>query len=235
VWRSLGAAQELTHASPATTATAADGAPKASPLGTTSHAAPPSAEAAPPSAEAAPPSAEAVPPPPRVDVAPSRLEAASRAQPASPIARTTNVAVALGGPAPAPGVPSAIASASASDLFDSANSARRVGDTALALARYDALERQFPESRESRLARATTGKLLLDRGDAVGALGRFDAYLASGAAELREEAMAGRATALERLGRDDEEARAWTALLASFPRTPYAAHARVRVGRSLPQ
>ena len=108
-------------------------------------------------------------------------------------------------------------------------------DTAGALALYDDLERQYPASSEARLANATTARLLLDQGNAGGALSRFDSYLASGAGELREEAMAGRATALERLGREDEESRAWALLLASYPRTPYAAHARARVGRSLPQ
>ena len=124
---------------------------------------------------------------------------------------------------------------SASAMFDAANVARRSGDTAGALALYDGLERQYPTSREARLANATTARLLLDQGNAAGAVNRFDAYLASGASELREEAMAGRATALERLGRDEEEARAWALLLATYPRTPYAAHARARVGRSLPQ
>ncbi len=124
---------------------------------------------------------------------------------------------------------------SASAMFDAANAARRSGDTAGALALYDGLERQYPASREARLANATTARLLLDQGNAAGAVNRFDAYLASGASELREEAMAGRATALERLGRDEEEARAWALLLATYPRTPYAAHARARVGRSLPQ
>jgi hypothetical protein len=124
---------------------------------------------------------------------------------------------------------------SAGSLFESANRARRSGDIATALASYDALERQFPNSREASATKETTGRLLLDRGDPAGALARFDAYLASGSTELREEAMAGRATALERLGRDEDEARAWAALLAAFPRTPYAAHARARVGRTLPQ
>jgi len=123
----------------------------------------------------------------------------------------------------------------ASGLFESANTARRSGDTVTALARYDALEAQFPSTREARVAKATTGKLLLDRGDSVGALARFDAYLASGSSELREEAMAGRATALERLGRGDEESRAWAALLATYPGTPYGAHARTRIARSLPR
>ena len=127
----------------------------------------------------------------------------------------------------------------ASGLFESANAARRSGDTVTALARYDALESQFPSTREAHVAKATTGKLLLDRGDSASALARFDAYLASGAAELREEAMAGRATALERLLRGDEESRAWEALVATYPGTPYGTHARARIAassrRSLPQ
>lgn len=123
----------------------------------------------------------------------------------------------------------------AAGLFESANAARRSGDAATALARYDALDAQFPASREARVAKATTGRLLLDRGDSSAALARFDAYLASGSPELREEAMAGRATALERLGRADDEARAWSALLATYPGTPYGAHARARIARSLPR
>ncbi len=140
--------------------------------------------------------------------------------------------------APAPVAPIAATVApvptTASGLFESANSARRSGDTVTALSRYDALEAQFPGTREARAAKATTGKLLLDRGDSLGALSRFDAYLASGASELREEVMAGRATALERLGRVDEESRAWEALVATYPGTPYGTHARLRIGASSP-
>ena len=169
--------------------------------------------------------------------------AAFAATPAHPAALTPSPSPAVGiatsatslpapAPAPAPVAP-APAPSSASALFDSANAARRSGDTSTALARYDALDRQFPQTAEARLSKATTGKLLLDRGDAAGALARFDAYLASGASELREEAMAGRATALERLGRGDDEVRAWAALLAAYPGTPYALHAKTRVGRSL--
>jgi hypothetical protein len=129
-------------------------------------------------------------------------------------------------PAPA----SSFAPGSASALFDAANTARRAGETALALSRYDALGAKYPTSPEAHIAKAISAKLLLDRGDAAGALTRFDAYLASGSSTLREEAMAGRATALERLGREDEEARAWAALVSTYPGTPYASHARLRVG-----
>jgi TolA-binding protein len=151
---------------------------------------------------------------------------------ATPVPVPVAVAVPPGTPSPV-GIAPAPVPSTASALFASATAARRDGDTATAIARYDALEQQFPQTAEARLAKATTGKLLLDRGDAAGALARFDAYLASGASELREEAMAGRATALERLGRGDEEVRAWAALIAAYPGTPYAVHAKTRVGRSL--
>ncbi|MDB5215805.1 MAG: hypothetical protein JWO86_3732 [Myxococcaceae bacterium] len=166
-------------------------------------------------------------PPPVAAVAVAVTLTSARTAPIAPIAPTALTPAPMPAPMPMP-MPT-----TASALFDSANAARRDGDTASALARYDALERQFPQTAEARVAKATTGKLLLDRGDAGGALSRFDAYLASGSTELREEAMAGRATALERLGRSDDEVRAWAALLAAYPGTPYAVHAKTRVGRSL--
>ncbi len=124
--------------------------------------------------------------------------------------------------------PSLANAPSAAALFESANAARRAGDVTTALARYDTLETQFAGSREARLAKATAGRLLLDRGEPARALRHFDAYLASGSTELREEAMAGRATSLERLGRTEEESRAWATLLATYPGTAYASHAKAR-------
>jgi TolA-binding protein len=118
----------------------------------------------------------------------------------------------------------------AAALFDEANDARRRGDYARTLTLYHELESRFPHAREALLARATAGKLLLDRGDASGALAYFDSYLSAPGGELREEAMAGRATALERVGREGDARRAWSALLAAFPSTPYAAHAKARLG-----
>jgi TolA-binding protein len=116
----------------------------------------------------------------------------------------------------------------AAALFDAANDARRQGDYARTLALHRELQTRHGQSREAQVSRATVGRLLLDRGDPGGALTSFDAYLAAGGGELGEEAMAGRATALERLGRADEARRGWEALLTAFPSTPYAAHARAR-------
>jgi hypothetical protein len=174
-------------------------------------------------------------------VAPPVVMTGAPAAPSVPSVMRTNLPVAAPAPVPSAAAPvgtvpaSSSALASAASMFDAANAARRAGDTTTALALYDDLDRQFSGTPEARLAKATTGRLLLDQGDSGGALGRFDTYLRSGAPELREEAMAGRATALERLGRDDEESRAWAALLATYPETPYASHARARVARSLPR
>jgi TolA-binding protein len=91
---------------------------------------------------------------------------------------------------------------------------------------------RYPQSHETQVSRMMVARLLLDRGDASGALSGFDAYLRAGSGELREDALAGRATALERLGRTDEARRAWMALLDQYPNTAYGAHARSRVEAS---
>ncbi len=117
----------------------------------------------------------------------------------------------------------------AASVFEAANDARRHGDYPRSLALHRALESRFPTSREAHVSRATTGQLLLDLGDPSGALASFEAYLATGSGELGEEAMVGRATALERMGRADDARRAWQALLAAFPDSPYAAHAKRRL------
>jgi TolA-binding protein len=118
---------------------------------------------------------------------------------------------------------------SASSVFEQASLARRHGDYTKALRLERELQSRFPASREAHVARATTGQLLLDLGDPSGALSSFESYLTSGSGELGEAAMVGRATALERLGRSGEARRAWQALLAAFPDSPYAAHAKRRL------
>jgi TolA-binding protein len=128
----------------------------------------------------------------------------------------------------APSLPARAIETSAS-VFEAANEARRHGDYTRSLGLHRELESRFPTSREAHVSRATTGQLLLDLGDPTGALASFDAYLATGSGELGEETMVGRATALERLGRADDARRAWQALLAAFPDSPYAAHAKRRL------
>ncbi len=118
---------------------------------------------------------------------------------------------------------------SATAIFDAANEARRSGDHARALELHRQLESTYPKSREAHASQAIVGRLLLDRGDAAGALVRFDAYLAQGSGPLDETARVGRALAFERLHRADEARAAWQAVLTAFPETPWAEHARTRL------
>jgi hypothetical protein len=115
------------------------------------------------------------------------------------------------------------------EMFETASEARRHGDYGRVFDVDRDLERHYPTSREAQVLRAVVGRVLLDRGDPAGGLAKFDSYLAAGGGDLAEEAMVGRATALDRLGRNDEASLAWSALVASFPDTPYAAHAKARL------
>jgi TolA-binding protein len=131
--------------------------------------------------------------------------------------------------------PVAVASPSAvgpAELFDAESDARRRGDYGRAIDVDRDLEGRYPTSREAQVSRAIVGRLLLERGHPSDALARFDAYLAAGAGPLGEEAMIGRATSLDRLGRPTEATAAWSALLAAYPATPYASHVRARLGGS---
>jgi len=118
---------------------------------------------------------------------------------------------------------------SASSLFERANAARRRGETQAANILYTELQSRFPESAEARLSVAILARLALDRGNPGAALVGFDSYLRSGNPSLREQAMEGRALARERLGRVEEEKRAWRDLLNAFPRSAYADHAEKRL------
>lgn len=117
-------------------------------------------------------------------------------------------------------------------LFTAEADARRRGDGARVLELHAQLVARYPQSREAQVSRMMVARMLMDRGDAAGALSGFDAYLRNGSGELREDALAGRATALDRLGRTDEGRRAWMALLDQYPNTAYGAHARSRVEAS---
>jgi TolA-binding protein len=114
-------------------------------------------------------------------------------------------------------------------LFDAGNKARNEGDYGRAITLHRRLETTFPQSREAHTSYATLGRLLLDRGDAAGALAAFDAYRAKGPGPLDEVVLVGRATALERLGRDADARVTWTELLREFPDTPYREHAESKL------
>ena len=137
--------------------------------------------------------------------------------------------------APAPSAAPHFARPEAAALFAQANRARSGGQHAGAVRLYRELLVRFPTSPETRLSRATLGRLLLDDGDAQGALEQIDAYLRDGDLTLREEAIANRAMALGRLGRAGDEAAAWSELLTAYPQSIHAARARARVGEIGPR
>jgi TolA-binding protein len=120
--------------------------------------------------------------------------------------------------------------ATAAELFADANRARREGDVPLALRRYAELGRSYPGSREELTSRVVVGDLLLVEGPTRDALRSYDSYLAaSPTGTLAEEALVGRAVALMRLGRRDEERAAWTKLLREHPDSVQNDRARRRL------
>src|ERR1700722_13398457 len=145
---------------------------------------------------------------------------------ALPSAATTSLESSV---APVPDAPVGSASTeSAASFFGAEAEARRLGDLAKVLELHAKLVARSPDSHETQASRMVVAHMLLDRGDAGRALSAFDAYLRAGSGELREDAFAGRATALERLGRNEDARQAWMTLLDRYPGTAYAAYARAR-------
>lgn len=133
----------------------------------------------------------------------------------------------------APVAPKSSASArvpTAAELFANATAARREKKDDEAIRLYRELQRRYPDSREAKASRVVLGQLLLDRTDPNQALGEFDRYLDGGAkGAVTEEALVGRAVALQKLGKREEERAAWQQLLAKFPNTVHAARAKERI------
>jgi TolA-binding protein len=113
-------------------------------------------------------------------------------------------------------------------LFARANEARRFGDHARSAHYYRALIEGYPASPEAHEALALLGRMLLDDGDAEGALRCFEEYLRVGGV-LREDVMLGRALSLRRLGRVGDETRALEDLVAAYPRSVHGERARHRL------
>ena len=116
----------------------------------------------------------------------------------------------------------------ASALFERGEKLRREGRAAAAIAIYRRLQATFPETPEARLSFAFAGQLLLGQKRPDDALAQFDRHLKAGG-EVGEEALAGRATALEELHRNADAIAAWKSLLARYPGSVYAGRARARL------
>jgi hypothetical protein len=118
-------------------------------------------------------------------------------------------------------------------LLGEARAARARGDNARARVLYARVARLAAGKPAGAVAEVAIGVLLLERADgsdARAALEAFDRYLAAApAGALREEAMAGRARALERLGERARAVAAWQALLDDHPRSLQAPLARQRL------
>jgi TolA-binding protein len=178
-------------------------------------------------------------------------DAVARAEPKKPLPIKTSVSSGGAETTPAPaeepaGVPrpeglvraespAAPGGAHAKELFAQANAKRRAGDESGARRLYQELQQRYPQSPEAEVSRVALGRLLLERSqDPKAALDQFDRAMNqpghSDQAGLAEEALFGRATALMRLERTDDERKTWLLLLDRFPGSVYAdrAHARLR-------
>jgi TolA-binding protein len=121
------------------------------------------------------------------------------------------------------------APSTAASLFADASAARREGDLNQARRLYLELQARFPASREASVSRVSVGKLLASEGRAREAEAAFAAYLRSGALDLREEALVGRADALRALGRTADERSAREELIRLHPASVHAVRARERL------
>jgi TolA-binding protein len=124
------------------------------------------------------------------------------------------------------------AAPSAAELFANANASRSEGQARRALSLYGELQRRYPASAEAEVSHVSLGRVMLDLGQTSGALTQFDRYLSrKPGGPLAQEALFGKASALARLGRLDDERRTWETLLARFPKSIYRDRANERLGQ----
>ncbi len=118
--------------------------------------------------------------------------------------------------------------ANAAALLRQANKARGLGEVDRAVVLLQGLQHQFQNTPEARVSMVSLGKLLMLKGSPDAALQQFSNYLAA-PGPLEEEALVGRAQALESLGHASEERGTWERLLTRFPSSVYAGPARKRL------
>jgi hypothetical protein len=116
-------------------------------------------------------------------------------------------------------------------LFEQAVAARRGGQHALAASLFEQLQHRYGDSEEASISQIALGRLWLDRlNQPARALAQFESYLAARrGGESREEAMVGRAAALERLGRTASAREAWEAVRDACPGSVSSRRAAVRI------
>jgi len=117
---------------------------------------------------------------------------------------------------------------SAEQLFQQGKQAERSGQGGVARARFTQLQSLYPNSPEAHVSRMVMGGLLLESGEAQGALRQYSAYLARGGS-LEQEALVGKARSLARLGDSKAEAQTWQTLLGKYPKSLHASRARQRL------
>lgn len=116
------------------------------------------------------------------------------------------------------------------ELIDLARTRRGAGDQLGALAAYEMLFADYPQSEEAQGSVVPFAQMLLARtGSERRALALFERYLAGTPGTLVEEAVWGRILALGRLGRTAEEAKSLREFLAQHPGSLNAPAARRRL------
>jgi TolA-binding protein len=177
-------------------------------------------------------STPAAPPGGRVEAHPPASKVPSPSVSPGPLPATSAAALppaAQSLPAPSrPGPAETTPQYGATELFARANQLRRQKQDEAAIVAYRELQQRFAGSAEARQSRTTLGFLLLDRARSAEALAEFDRYLERPGPGT-EDALAGRALSLQRLGRTAEERSALEQLLKNFPSSVSAVRARRRL------
>jgi len=121
--------------------------------------------------------------------------------------------------------------ADAIGLLDGARKLRGERRYAEAAGTYRQLLQRHPRSPEARAGLVSLGQLQLSHlGDAGGALGSFERYLA-GPGQLRQEALFGKIQALEKLGRSVAEQREIDTFLKAYPNSAQATALKHRLSQ----